>query len=400
MKRILIVINTLGMAGAETALMELVRHVNPKEYQTDLYVLLGQGELVHRLPEHIRLLNRRYSDCSVLSREGKKLLFSNTLRALAARGNLFFLLPYLAGNFWEMARKKRILPDKLMWRALSDGAERFHRVYDLAVAFLEGGASYYVADHVKAKKKAAFIHVDYTRAGYTRRLDRDCYLKFDRIFTVSDEVREAFLKVYPQCREKTEIFRNLVDREGILKKAQLPGGFSDSFQGLRILTVGRLTAQKALEVSVEAMALLKKSGENVRWYVLGEGDERRFLEGKIRQLGLERDFLLLGAVPNPYPYLRQADIYVHASRYEGKSIAIQEAQILGKPILVSDCSGNREQVKPMEDGMMCSLTPEGIRDGVQALIHDGDLRKRIGFAAAARSFGDESELEKLFCLLA
>ncbi len=400
MKRILIVINTLGMAGAETALLELVRHINPREYQTDLYVLLGQGELVHRLPEHIRLLNRRYSDCSVLSREGKKLLFSNTLRALAARGNLFFLLPYLAGNFWEMAGKKRILPDKLMWRALSDGAERFDRVYDLAVAFLEGGASYYVADHVKAKKKAAFIHVDYTRAGYTRRLDRDCYLKFDRIFTVSDEVREAFLKVYPQCREKTEIFHNLVDREGILKKAQLPGGFSDSFQGLRILTVGRLTAQKALEVSVEAMALLKKSGENVRWYVLGEGDERRFLEGKIRQLGLERDFLLLGAVPNPYPYLRQADIYVHASRYEGKSIAIQEAQILGKPILVSDCSGNREQVEPMEDGMMCSLTPEGIRDGVQVLIHDGDLRKRLGLAAAARSFGDASELEKLFCLLA
>ena len=143
-----------------------------------------------------------------------------------------------------MAGKKRILPDKLMWRALSDGAERFDRVYDLAVAFLEGGASYYVADHVKAKKKAAFIHVDYTRAGYTRRLDRDCYLKFDRIFTVSDEVREAFLKVYPQCREKTEIFHNLVDREGILKKAQLPGGFSDSFQGLRILTVGRLTARR------------------------------------------------------------------------------------------------------------------------------------------------------------
>lgn len=207
MKRILIVINTLGMAGAETALLELVRHINPREYQTDLYVLLGQGELVHRLPEHIRLLNRRYSDCSVLSREGKKLLFSNTLRALAARGNLFFLLPYLAGNFWEMAGKKRILPDKLMWRALSDGAERFDRVYDLAVAFLEGGASYYVADHVKAKKKAAFIHVDYTRACTPSRMPSGVRLHIIpssmgftcSLFPLQSDTKIGFPRIWASC---------------------------------------------------------------------------------------------------------------------------------------------------------------------------------------------------------
>ena len=70
-----------------------------------------------------------------------------------------------------MRKEGRLMPDKLLWRAISDGARRFPEEYDLAVAFLEGGSAYYVADHVRAKKKAAFIHIDYQKAGYSRELD-------------------------------------------------------------------------------------------------------------------------------------------------------------------------------------------------------------------------------------
>ena len=213
-------------------------------------------------------------------------------------------------------------------KALDSVKERLDTRYDLAVAFLEGGSTYYVADYVQADKKAAFVHVDYRKAGYSREMDRDCYRQYDKIFPVSDEVKASFLAVYPECAGRTEVFHNIINRDKILARAQLPGGFSDGFDGMRLLTVGRLMKQKALEVSIEAMRLLKAAGERARWYVLGEGDQRRFLEERIRTLGLEEDFLLLGAVDNPYPYMRQADLYVHASRFEGKSIAIQEAQIL------------------------------------------------------------------------
>lgn len=399
MKKILVVMNTMGQAGAETALLELLRHMDPEEYEISLYVLMGQGEMVHELPDYVKLLNTRYNDSSVLGREGRSHMRKTVLKAMFARGTVFRLLPYLIKNLGAMAKKGQILPDKLLWRVLSDSGQRFKEHYDLAVAYLEGGSAYYAADHVNADKKAAFLHVDYGMAGYTRALDKDCYLKFDRVFCVSKEVREAFLQVYPECGQKTEVFHNLINQDAIRKKAMLLNGFSDDYEGFRILTVGRLTTQKAFEVSIEAMKLLKESGVQARWYVLGEGDQRSFLEEKIRQLHLEEDFLLLGAIPNPYAYMAQTDIYVHASRFEGKSIAIQEAQTLGCAILVSDCSGNREQVNPGVDGMMCGFTPEEICRGIQTLLGDEALRCRLGKAAAKKKPADESEVEKLTKLM-
>ena len=103
-----------------------------------------------------------------------------------------------------------IRKEKLLWKILSDGAQRFDEKYDLAVAFLEGGAAYYVASHVNAERKAAFIHINYEMAGYNRILDEDCYLKFDQIFTVSENVKNSFLHVYPECRMRTAVFFNLI----------------------------------------------------------------------------------------------------------------------------------------------------------------------------------------------
>ncbi len=399
MKKVLVVINTLGRAGAETALLELLRHFEPTRYEVQLYVLMGQGELVHELPKHVKVLNKRYNDSSVLSKEGKRYLIGRVLWSMVCRGTIFKLLPYLLYHTGAMLKKGKILPDKLLWRVLSEGGERFAEQYDLAVAFLEGGSAYYAAEHVNADKRAAFIHVDYGRAGYNRKLDKDCYLRFDKVFTVSDEVKASFLKVYPECERRTEVFHNMLNLDAIRSKAMLPGGFFDSFDGARILTVGRLTEQKALEVSIEACSLLKSRGEHVRWYVLGEGNQRSFLEERIRKLHLEEDFWLLGAVDNPYPYMQQARLYVHASRFEGKSIAIQEAQILGKPVLVSDCSGNREQVEPDVDGMMCSLTAEDICDKIQELLRDEEKCRQLGRAAAEKQFADDAEMDKLLCLI-
>lgn len=399
MKKILFVINTLGHAGAETALLELLRHIDPGQYQIDLFVLLGQGEMVHRLPQYVKLLNRSYDDCSVLSTEGKKHLKKHVIRTLLTRGIIFRMMPYLCRQLLGMLSRRRLQADKLLWRAMAAGAQRFSEHYDLAVAYLEGGAAYYVTDYVSADKKAAFIHVDYVQAGYNRSLDRDCYVKMDRVFAVSDEVKESFLSVYPECGGRTQVFHNLLDQERIRELATQPGGFTDRFDGYRILTVGRLTAQKDFQVSVEAMKLLKDSGVKARWYILGEGEKRGELETKIRELGLEQDFFLTGAVENPYPYMAQADLYVHATRYEGKSIAIQEAQTLGCAIVASDCSGNREQIVPEVDGVLCEMTPDGVCQCVRELLSDEEKRKYFGQAAAAKELTDVREVEKLLSLI-
>ncbi len=399
MKKILFVMNTLGRAGAEMALLELLRRLAEKDLEIHLYILTGQGEMLEQLPKGVKLLNRKYHSASVHTKDGKKLLAKTSLKAMFRRGTILRLLPYLMKHGIEMICKGRILPDKLLWRVLSDGAERFEEQYDLAVAYIEGGSTYYVADHINATKKVAFFHVDYSMAGYTRSLDRDCYLKYDKVFPISDEVKDSFLQMYPECQEKTQVFHNLLNREKILQMASQQGGFSDDYEGYRILTVGRLMAQKDFAQSIEAMKILKEKGIEARWYILGEGEQREELERLIKKLDLEKNFFLYGVTDNPYVYMAQADIYVHATRFEGKSIAIQEAQILGCPILVSDCSGNREQVVHEKDGLMCELTPEAICEGVLTLLKDTEKRRAYGQEAAKRHTTRDTEIDKLIALL-
>ena len=396
MKKVLFVINTLGGAGAEKALLELLRKFTPDQYEIDLYVLLEQGELISQVPEYVNVLNRKYTAESVLSTEGKKELNRIVFKSLFIHGAFFKNIPYLIRNTAAMIRRKKIYADKLLWRVMSDSGMKLDKNYDMAVAYLEGGSTYFVHDHVRAEKKFTFLHVDYQYAGYSRELDRDCYLDFDRIFTVSGEVKTIFDRVYPECRDRTFVFHNLIDREKIRKKAELPGGFSDTYDGKRILTVGRLTAQKAYEVAVDAMKLLKDEGIKARWYVLGEGELRNKLQQKIDNFGLKEDFLLLGAVENPYPYYKQCDLYVHATRFEGKSIAIQEAQVLGCALLVSDCSGNREQVENGTDGVLCQLSPEEISRNIAELLRDEEKCRQYGKRAAARISSEQGDVLKMF----
>lgn len=379
--------------------MELLRRLDLDECDVSLFVLTGQGEMVSELPSHVHLLNADYNAAPVLDRAGKRQLAKRVLRCLLARGTGVRLLPYMLRNLLDMLWRGAVNIEKLLWRALSDGAPRWDTEYDLAVAYLEGGSTYYVADHVQARKKAAFVHIDYAMAGYTRKLDLDCYSKIDRIFTPAESTLESFLKSYPEYGCKSEAFPNMLDVSAILRKSRLSGGFADDYNGTRILTVARLTAQKALDVSVEAMKLLKDAGADCRWYVLGEGDQRHKLERRIHALGLEEDFILCGAVDNPYPYFVQADLYVHASRFEGKSVAIQEAQVLECPVLASDCGENREAVSDGVDGRLCPLTPEGIRNGILWLMDHPAERARYAEAAGRKQQGRMDGIGRLLSLL-
>ena len=397
MKKVLFVINTLGGAGAEKALLELLKRFSPEQYQTDLYVLLEQGELISQVPEYVNILNRDYTAESVLTREGKKKLNKKVFRRLFTRGALFKNIPYLIKNISAMLKQKKIHADKLLWRVMSDSGMHLDKEYDMAIAYLEGGSTYSVHDHVKAKQKSTFLHVDYSYAGYSRKLDKNCYLDFDRVFTVSGEVKESFEKIYPECADRTFIFHNLIDRKEIIRKAELPGGFEDTYNGKRILTVGRLTVQKAYETAIDAMKLLKDQGINVRWYVLGEGELKEQLQQKIDSLGLTGDFILLGAEENPYPYYKQCDLYVHATRFEGKSISVQEAQVLGCAILVSDCSGNREQVNDGIDGSLCQLSAEDISRNIKELLEDDEKCMQYRKNASRRISDNQEDEMKLFC---
>ena len=268
-KKLLFVINTLGHAGAEVALFELFARLDRNRYEIFLYVILGQGEMFLNLPSDVHILNSLYSTESVLSEAGRKQMQKKCMHALLKKGYRRQNLSYVLKQYRKMKKKGSVQMDKLLWRVLSDSCEQFQEQFDLAVAYLEGGATYYVAEHVNAKKKAAFVHIDYGSSGYSREMDLGCYDKIDRIFTVSDEVKKHFLDFYPGYEDKTEVFHNLIDQDKIRSRAGEEGGFSDGYEGFRILTVGRLNPQKAYEVAIDVMKILREAGVDARWYVLG-----------------------------------------------------------------------------------------------------------------------------------
>lgn len=396
MKSILFVINTMGMGGAEKALLTLFQYIDMDKYQVYLYVLTGQGELIEQIPKEVALLNRRFFPVSVHSRYGRIRLLITVLKAMINRFALINNAGYILKNLLKMVKKGEVRKEKLLWKILSDGGQMVRKEYDLAVAYLEGGAAYYVASHVKAKKKAAFIHINYDEAGYNREIDDECYLNFDQIFAVSRSVKEKFLQVYPECIQKTTVFYNLIDVERILYKSTETGGFSDGYDGFRILTVGRLVPQKALDIAIDTMKILKETGKAFRWYVLGDGEMRKHLEEKIHSYGLFEDFILLGVVDNPYPFYKQCDLYVHTARYEGKSIAVEEAQVLGCAIVAADYIGVEEQIENGVDGIVCKLDAEGLAREIQYLANNPQKNHLLGRAASKKKRVDNvNEIKKL-----
>ena len=176
-------------------------------------------------------------------------------------------------------------------------------------------------------------------------------------------------------------------------------GFEDDFKGIRILTIGRLTAQKRYDIAIQTLAQLKKICDvPVRWYVLGEGELRQSLEQQIEDAGLRGEFILLGVKANPFPYCKNCDLYVHATGYEGKSIAIQEAQTLGKPILATDCSGNREQIRDGIDGRLCDLTPEALSETLLWMIRHPEESRKYGEEAKKKVLYHTKGLKQFLAL--
>jgi len=401
MKKLLFIINTMGQAGAEKALVELLKKLNSMDkYELSLYTIIPCGELFKAVPENVHILNKRIYTYSVVSFKGRLVIIHEIVRAFFYKLTGFRQLRFLIGNIKEQkASGGRLQYDKLFWRLLAEGRPGLKENYDLAVAYIEGAATYFLADKVKAFKKAAFVHIDYERAGYKPLMDRDCYSKMDRIYVVSKGVGKKFCDIYPEYREKVRLFRNLLNKEEIIEKANTGTGFTDDFDGIRLVTVGRLHYQKGYDIAIKALARMVGDGYKVRWYVIGEGAERAKLEKLIREHRVENSFILMGKKDNPYPYVKQADIYVHATRYEGKSIAIEEAQILGKAIAASDCTGNSEQIVSGHDGVLFPLTVDNIVKELKWLIDNPKIRDKYEKNTRVKTFEFTKDIEDMLSMI-
>ena len=150
---------------------------------------------------------------------------------------------------------------------------------------------------------------------------------------------------------------------------------------------------------MKAADLLKKNNFKFKWFVIGEGPQRKEIEQLIHSFNLENEVKLLGCRSNPYPYMKKCDLYAQPSRYEGKAVTVGEAQILGKAVMITNYKTAKSQLKDSVDGYITELSVEGIADGIEKLYNDSELRLKLEQNCLDSNYSNESELDKLYKII-
>lgn len=394
MKKILIVMFGMGCGGAEKSLISCLNLLPRDRWKIDLLVASPHGMYMKQIPEYVGLIDDLYE-------------FENLLTPMNERRKKIASISDLFNQIrWKIAypaeKKNRQLSfTELRWDLWGKYIPSLEKEYDVALAYMNGIVTYYTMDKVKARKKAVWIHNEFEKMGYSAEFHRNYYARADKVVTISQDCVDSFLRVYPEYRDKTIVLENISSGQAIRELArEIPAGDPFfGFDGLKIVSVGRLMEQKGYDYAIEAAALLKKRGVRFLWYVLGEGELRSTLETRITQYGLQEDVKLVGIKDNPYPYVGACDIFAQTSRYEGKSIAVDEAKILCKPILLTDYVTAKGSIQNGKNGMIVEMTSEAIAEGLYTLSQHIELREQFINRLRNEKNSNEDEIEKYIDLI-
>lgn len=381
----------MEIGGAERSLIGLLEALESKNVQVSVFLYRREGEFIKDLPRYVHLLPeipayRAYTEpISSFVKHGK-------LHFAAAR-LLAKLAVFLYGTFrrkptgtWTYMQYISAFLQPLLSNIPGE--------YDLAVQYL--GVADTLVHKVTAKRKAAWNHTDYATQYPNVKLDRRVYAHVDYIVSVSESCTETFRRMYPTFSQKAVTVENCLARELIERKSLLPaaGMYREAGETV-LLSVGRFCEAKNFEAIPKICTALLKRGLSVKWYILGYGDREAQIREAIQSAHMEDFVVLLGKKENPYPYMRMCDIYVQPSVYEGKCVAVREAQLLGKPVIITDFPTARSQLRDGIDGVIAPLDTDGFADALAALIEDKEKQKALKAACRSTDLTLQKEAEKV-----
>ena len=390
MKKMLFIMSNLNCGGAEKALVSLLKTIDYSKYEVDLLLFRHEGIFLKQVPKKVNILPEpfgyKYYDMSSIK----------AIKELLKQGRVGDAIRRIKAIFIYKSEKDIYRCGQKVWPYVSKMFGKLNKKYDVAIGYLENNPIYYCVDNVDANKKIGFIHNDYDKLGLNPIGDRFYFNKLDNIVTVSEECAEVLKNRFPEYRDKVRVMHNIVSPSVINEMAKEKIEMNNA--EINLATVGRLNYQKGYDMAIEACKKLVEKGYDIRWNVLGEGEERSNLESLIKKYKLEDRFVLLGIKENPYPYVQNSDIYVQTSRFEGKSIAIDEAKILNKPILVTNFTTVRDQISDGVNGLIVDMNVDSIVDGLETLIKDSNLRNKLKKNLANEELGTENEIEVFYSL--
>ena len=388
-KKVLFVLPSLRSGGAEKSLVSLLQTIDPARYDTDLFLFRREGLFLPLVPEYVRVLDggETYARFDGSAKSAILYYLKHGKFLTAVRRILY-------GSAQRLPDAQRALKS---WKYLSRMLPRLSG-YDAAVGYLEGTSTYFVADNVKGGQKISFLHTDYDRIASQQAADARCYAQMDVLVGVSDLCTQKAEQVFPFLRGRTRTMHNIISAELIRKMAESPCDLPPA-DVPTVLTVARLSPPKGINLAVQACALLVRRGVKFRWVHIGSGELHDQIVQQICDAGVQNTFLLLGERSNPYSFMRACDVYVQPSRFEGKSIAVDEAKALAKPIVVTDFGTVRDQITDGVNGVIAPQTPEGIADALQSVLANGALRKTLCENLRAETIGNTEEIEVLYSIL-
>lgn len=397
--RILIAMHYMELGGAESALLGLLSALNPMRVEVDLFIYSHQGELMSLIPTWVNVLpeQKAYSciECPMVE----------ALR----KGQLGVLLGRLWAKWKYLRYRKTLTPKELQndimaFPFVSDAIMPFlpslekYGEYNLAISFLQPHDI--VRRKVKARKFLAWIHTDYSTVHVDKKRELRNWSCYDYINSISSDCTKGFLSVFPELSDRIIEIENILPKTVILARANVPVSIQDYKQEGRVTlcSVGRITHAKNYDNIPYVAQQLKMLGLSFHWYIVGPGDYTE-IDTLSRELGVDDVITFLGAMSNPYPYIRACDIYVHPSRYEGKSMVVREAQVLCKPVIITNYPTAKSQVISDVDGVICEIYNDKIAHGIYVLANDKEKQKTLISYLETHDMSGQSEVEKLYGLI-
>ncbi|WGG45871.1 glycosyltransferase [Rossellomorea sp. DA94] len=372
MKKIVFMVINMNIGGTEKALLNMINEMPKDQYDITVLMLEKYGGFLDAIPKEVKVeyLQDYATYKQLLNRPVK-----TTVMELIKQGKI--VKSIALGCVHTLS--KIFINKMFYYNYILKTLPVYKNNYDVAIAYAGpmDFISYFVAKKINAEKKIQWIHFDVTKIGFNKRLCQSLYKKFNKIYVVSNEGKNKLVSKIPSIRGKTEVFNNIVSEKSVLLQSNLGVGFKDNFDGIRILTVGRLSKEKGQDMAIKVLSRLINEGYNVKWYCLGEGAALEAYQKLVTQYNLENHFIFLGADPNPYPYIRRCDIYVQPSRHEGYCITLAEAKCLLKPIVSASFTGANEQIINNETGLVVEGNIEEIYQGVKSLIINPQKRKKF-----------------------
>lgn len=362
-KQILFVNGHLNVGGVENSLINLLRNIEYTKYDVDLILLEELGDFVNEVPKEVNIIHYDLSKASgpimhcILDNIKARNWFGLILR-------LIFLIEKVIGV------RALVLARPLF---------NLHTNYDCAIAYRVGICTDFVGYIINSKKKVTWWHdgtFDFPEKLIKRWIK--VFKKFDRIIAVSDSSKKMVISNIEGIAKKVLTIPNIINVNEIQQRANEELNLSiNNEENIILLSVGRLSPEKGMINCVHVCKTLIDHGYNIKWYLIGEGIQRSEIERYINEYKLENYIFLLGAISNPYPYIKNASIYVHPSLVESLSISVLEALALNIPVIVAKSMGPMEFIRDKENGLLVEPSPDGIYKGIVSLIRDSKLYNQL-----------------------